>query len=502
MKTTNLFDYNSFGIIKTNDSAYAILIKFGSEKYMFRVLNSAQGNPITLCTPVGFDEELLDWLKPEIDKLIKKLGYRKLGTKVIEKDFDPTTVKVLSIEPMPKNIKHLSDASIKEMCSEWGFDVPEEVTTDPFVYSGPIRDYTAIRNTPEGLEKFELIKTRCTGKSLPESLQITAEKFRRCPVGEVPPRALAFTGPAGTGKSTMAELFALYLGAPLIRINGESGTTRDDLLGMYTENPNYDGVSELNRFQFSPGPIYEAASKGYVVLVDEFNFIPDEVRAIFNPLLDKTPTYSFMGIEFPIHPNFILIATLNPGYKGTSELNDSLKTRFINIAVDKLKKKDFIAWMKTSGYYRPEYSDKFFELLYDYQRFVQDFADSLMESASVCVRHAFNFLESLTIKALSFEEFVDEFVTAYVTATAHWDGDTSASIQAFRDTQEFKDKMSTLYSLYPYQVVEDVEEVFCDFNAWKTDKESGFVSSEPSEPTNSGDVSLEDVFDGFDTLQM
>lgn len=498
MKITNFLDANTFGIIKTNDSAYSILIHLGSEKYMFRVLNTAQGNSTKICIPTDFDDDLYELLKPEIDTFLKKLGYRKLNTVPVKQDFDPATVKVLSIEPLPKNLKHLSDATIKQMCTDWGFDVPEEVTTDPFAYSGPIRDYTAIRSTPEGLEKFELIKNRCIGKSLPESLQITAEKFRRCPVGEVPPRALAFTGPAGTGKSTMAELFALHLGAPLIRINGESGTTRDDLLGMYTENPNYDGVNELNRFQFSPGPIYEAASKGYVVLVDEFNFIPDEVRAIFNPLLDKTPTYSFMGIEFPIHPNFILIATLNPGYKGTSELNDSLKTRFINIAVDKLKKKDFVAWMKASGYYRPEYSDKFFELLYDYQRFVQDFADSLMESASVCVRHAFNFLESLSIKSLSFEEFVDEFVIAYIIATAHWDGDTSASIQAFRETQEFKDKLKTLYNLYPYQVIEDVEEVFIDYAAWRADKEAGFVTPEPADATKSGDISLNDVFDGFE----
>ena len=496
MKTTNLFDYNTFGVIKTNDCAYAILVKFGSEQYMFRVLNSAQGNPITLCTPVGFDEELLDWLKPELDKFIKKIGYRRLGTKVVEKDFDPATVKVLSIEPMPKTVKHLSDATIKDMCSAWGFDVPEEASTDPFAYTGKYRDYSSVLQDPEVLAKFDEDKDRWGTKQLPSYLMTTAEKLKRGLI-----RAIALTGPAGTGKSTLAIGLAQYCGAPLLRFNGEPGTSRDDMLGMYMENPNYDGVNDMNRFQFNAGPIYDGAKNGYMVLLDEVNFITPEGLALLNPLLDDTEYYSFNGITFKKHPNFALIVTMNPGYKGTTELNDALKSRFTNIAVGRLKKGEFVSWMKASPYYRSDYSDKFFELLYEYQGFVQDFADSLMESASVCVRHSFDFLKSLTIRAFNLEEFTEEFVTSYITATSHWDGDTTASIQAFRDTPEFKDKMSSLYTLYPYQVVEDVEEVFCDFTSWKTDKESGFVISEPSESsTSSGDVSLEDVFNGFDEL--
>lgn len=495
MKTSNLFDYNTFGVIKTNDSAYAILVRFGSEKHLFRVLNSSQGNPITLCTPVGFDEELLDWLKPELDKLIKKLGYRKLGTKIVEKDFDPSTVKVLGIEPIPKSIKHLSDATIKEMCIDWGFDVPEEVTTDPHAYTGVYRDYSLLLQDPEVFAKYEEDRIKWGTKTLPSNVLVTAEKLKRGLT-----RAIALTGPAGTGKSTLAIGLAQYCGAPLLRFNGEPGTSRDDMMGIYMENPEYDGVSNMNRLQFNAGPIYEAAKNGYIVLLDEMNFITPEALAILNPLLDDTDYYSFSGMTFKKHPNFALIVTMNPGYKGTTELNDSLKSRFTNIAVGRLNKRDFITWMKSSPYYRPEYNDKFFELLYEYQSFIQDFADSLMESASICVRHSFDFLKSLTIKSFNFIDFVDEFVTCYVTAVAHWDSDTTAAIQAFRDTQEFKDKMSKLYDLYPYQEVEEEPEVFCDFQTWKTDKESGFVTPEVPDATTSGEVSLEDVFDGFDTL--
>jgi len=258
----------------------------------------------------------------------------------------------------------------------------------------------------------------------------------------------------------------------------------------------------MNRFQFNAGPIYEAAKNGYMVLLDEMNFITPEALAILNPLLDDTDYYSFSGITFKKHPNFALIVTMNPGYKGTTELNDALKSRFVNISVGRLTKQEFISWMKTCPYYRSEYSDKFFGLLYDYQSFVQDFADSLMESASVCVRHSFDFLKSLTIKSFTLEEFTNEFVTSYITATAHWDGDTTASIKAFSSTEDFKKKMSDLYNLYPYQAVEDVEEVFCDFTAWKVDKESGFVTSEPNDTSDPNGVSLEDVFDGFDALQI
>ena len=494
MKTTNLFDSNSFGIIKTNDSAYAILVNLGSKKYIFRVLPNSKGNPTTLCRPVGFDLDDYAWLKPDLETLVKKLGYRKFLMDV-EQDFDPTTVKVLSIEPMPKTLKHLSDATIKQMCTDWGFDVPDEVTTDPHAYTGKYRDYSASFQDSEILAKFEEDKEKWGTKQLPSYLLATAEKLKRGLI-----RAVNLAGPAGTGKSTLAIGLAQYCGAPLLRFNGEPGTSRDDMMGIYMENPEYDGVNHTQRFQFNPGPIYEAAKKGYMVLLDEVNFITPESLSILNPLLDDTEYYSFSGITFKKHPNFALITTMNPGYKGTTELNDALKSRFTNVAVGRLKKAEFISWMKSSPYYRSEYSDKFFELLYDYQGFVQDFADSLMESASVCVRHSFNFLKSLTIKAFSFDEFVNEFVISYVFATAHWDGDTTASIVAFTETQEFKDKMNTLYNHYPYQVVEDVEEVFVDYAAWRADKEAGFVTPEPAEATKSGDVSLDDVFDGFDTL--
>jgi hypothetical protein len=253
--------------------------------------------------------------------------------------------------------------------------------------------------------------------------------------------------------------------------------------------------------------------EGYGCIIEELNFIPNDVQAALNPIIDETTTmFSYLGMTFKIHPNFFLLCTCNPGYKGTSEANDSFKNRYKNIAVPAVSKQEFLARIKTYKNYSPAYKDKFFELLYDYQGFVQDLADSIMESATVCIRHAFKFLDALAVgqynkdtqkyEAFDLEGFTKQFVICYIYATCHWDGDTTASLQAFIETPDFKEKMNALYSLYPYQKDENVEEVYYDLDSWKADKEAGFIASESSASSNdSEDDILQAMFNSFDELQ-
>lgn len=139
-------------------------------------------------------------------------------------------------------------------------------------------------------------------------------------------RAVAIVGPVGIDKSTLAIGLAQHCGTPLLCFNGEPGISRDDMMNIYKEKPEYEDV-----FHFNVEYLFEAAKSGYIVLIDELNYISPVALHTINYLLSECDYCSFKGVPFKRHPNFALIVTMNS--KVARELPDSMKSRFINIEV-------------------------------------------------------------------------------------------------------------------------------------------------------------------------
>jgi len=133
-------------------------------------------------------------------------------------------------------------------------------------------------------------------------------------------------GPTGSGKTTLVRFYCAENELPYKRVSLNGGCTVEDLVGHY--------ILRNNSTEWVDGILTQAVRNGYILAVDEINAAPAEVLFVLNSLLDDERVLilsSKDGEMIVPHPNFRLIATMNPteqGYAGTQELNEALRDRF------------------------------------------------------------------------------------------------------------------------------------------------------------------------------
>ena len=174
-----------------------------------------------------------------------------------------------------------------------------------------------------------------------------------------------FMGPAGAGKSTLAEACAEILHLPLCRISGGIDLNAAYLLGEKTLSPveaadnvltakialacaksgskltseEVNTISEKLRTStmqvvHEPGILLQAIQKGEMILVDEVNMVIPEVTSLLHSLLDWQRSITVPGIgEIKAHPDFRFVSAMNVGYMGTRPLNKAFRDRFRGIQV-------------------------------------------------------------------------------------------------------------------------------------------------------------------------
>lgn len=174
-----------------------------------------------------------------------------------------------------------------------------------------------------------------------------------------------FMGPAGSGKSSLAELMAEILYLPFRRISGGIDVNAEYLLGAKTLAPTQEVDSALaakislsaakagtplapeefsvirEKLQSSnmqvvhePGVLLQAVADGEMVLVDEVNMLIPEVTSLLHSLLDWQRSITVSGVgEVKAHPDFRLVSAMNVGYMGTRPLNKAFRDRFRGIQV-------------------------------------------------------------------------------------------------------------------------------------------------------------------------
>jgi len=90
-----------------------------------------------------------------------------------------------------------------------------------------------------------------------------------------------------------------------------------------------DPTNGLPYFQY--GGAIEVIRDGGVLILDEINFIPGKVITPLFPLLDdrrEVVLKQNKGEVIKAHPDLLIVATMNPGYFGTQQLNAALVNRF------------------------------------------------------------------------------------------------------------------------------------------------------------------------------
>ena len=135
---------------------------------------------------------------------------------------------------------------------------------------------------------------------------------------------ILITGPAGSGKTMSVMAFAAKRSLPYYNVSSNGGAEPSQLLGKW--NPDTNG-----HFRWQDGPVTELVKTGGVLLINEANFMPEHVKPVMFSLTDHRREIQLMdkdGEVIKAHPNLLIVADMNPGYRGTKPLNEAEKDRY------------------------------------------------------------------------------------------------------------------------------------------------------------------------------
>jgi nitric oxide reductase NorQ protein len=162
--------------------------------------------------------------------------------------------------------------------------------------------------------------------------------------------SIHFSGPAGTGKTTLAFHVASLLGRQVVLIHGDDEFGTSDLVGRdvgYRRSKVVDNfihsvlrTEENMTSMWVDNRLTSACRGGHTLIYDEFTRSRPEANNILLSILEERilnlPRTRTMGGEgyLAVHPDFRAIFTSNPSeYAGTHRSQDALMDRVITIDV-------------------------------------------------------------------------------------------------------------------------------------------------------------------------
>lgn len=140
---------------------------------------------------------------------------------------------------------------------------------------------------------------------------------------------LLLKGPTGSGKSRFVEYIANKLNIQLITVSCHEETSATDLIGRYI----IQGAETV----WIDGPLTRAVRSGAMLYLDEVAEARPDVIVAIHSLTDHRRLLFIdkLGETIQAHPNFMLVASFNPGYqRGFKELKPSTRQRFVGISFD------------------------------------------------------------------------------------------------------------------------------------------------------------------------
>lgn len=155
-----------------------------------------------------------------------------------------------------------------------------------------------------------------------------------------------FSGPAGTGKTTLAMYVSAQLGQPVVQIHGDEEFGTSDLVGGefgYRKKKLVDNFihtvrkseEEVTR-RWVDNRLTVACKYGFTLIYDEFTRSRAEANNVLLSVLEEKildlPAARGGEGYLKIHPNFCVVFTSNPvEYSGVYKAQDALLDRMITI---------------------------------------------------------------------------------------------------------------------------------------------------------------------------
>lgn len=134
---------------------------------------------------------------------------------------------------------------------------------------------------------------------------------------------LLMPGPTGAGKTTAVIAYAGHLGAPYSGIEFDGGFVFADVIGAYQT-----GEEGMPRFELGHGAL--VVLYGGIWDWSDCNLAPPKFMSPMFPTMDQRQSLTIKEarLVIPKHKNCFICASYNPGYRGTSQMNEAFLNRF------------------------------------------------------------------------------------------------------------------------------------------------------------------------------
>jgi nitric oxide reductase NorQ protein len=162
--------------------------------------------------------------------------------------------------------------------------------------------------------------------------------------------SIHLSGPAGTGKTTLAFHIAAQLCRPVTLMQGDHQLTSADLIGSasgYRKSKLVDNfihsvlrTEETQTSLWTDNRLTTACRHGHTLIYDEFNRSPAEANTpllsvLSEGLLNLPQVHAGRENYLTVHPRFRIILTSNPEeYAGIYKSADALRDRVITMRLD------------------------------------------------------------------------------------------------------------------------------------------------------------------------
>lgn len=136
-------------------------------------------------------------------------------------------------------------------------------------------------------------------------------------------RHVRLAGPPSVGKDTAIKQLAYETGKPLVSLNGSSLRERH-MTGVRAQDAS-------GRSYFLPSQFAAAVVHGWWCNITEVNAAEQDVLLYLNSITEEPYVITLNGRAYPVHKDFRLFVSYNPGALGTRPIPASLADRFFPV---------------------------------------------------------------------------------------------------------------------------------------------------------------------------